>query len=112
LDFCSPRLRRLLFLSGKLSDNDVDGDNVFLGHYYLASSRTLMTYIETLLLIQERGETVLNQDVRALITNQHRYIREIDQAESCWREDNEPGAPERHFGRGGEYYIWKRTEEP
>ncbi len=69
-----------------------------------------MTYIETLTLIQERKEKVLSQDTRFLITDQHRYVREIDTPESAWHEDTEPGKPEKKFGRGGEYWVWKRDE--
>lgn len=69
-----------------------------------------MTYIETLLLIQQRGEKTLTQDTRAIITDKHRYLRQFDDPENAWKEDTEVGTPERHYGRSGEYYIWKRTE--
>jgi hypothetical protein len=64
-----------------------------------------MTYIELLMLIQERKETSLSQDVRCIITDKHRYIKEVG-----WTEDTEPGAPEKHYDRSGLRWIWKKTE--
>jgi hypothetical protein len=69
-----------------------------------------MTYLETLLLIESRGEKHLSADTRFIITDKHRYIRGLDTPESAWQEDPEPGAPERRYGRGGEYWVWKREE--
>lgn len=69
-----------------------------------------MTFVETILLIQQRGEKTLGSDTRFIITDKHRYMRGLDNPESAWKEDTEPGAPERAVGRGGEYYIWKRQE--
>jgi hypothetical protein len=69
-----------------------------------------MTYIEMLLLIQERAEKSLAADTRFIITDKHRYVRDIDGGESPWQQDKEPGAPERRQGRGGEYWVWKREE--
>jgi hypothetical protein len=71
-----------------------------------------MTYLETLLLIENRGEITLGQDVRFIITNKHRYIRQIDTPENTWLEDTEPGKPEQHYGKEGMYYVWKRDELP
>lgn len=67
-----------------------------------------MTYVEVLLLIQKREETVLTQETQYIISNKHRYLRSVDVLD--WQEDAEPGVPELHFGRGGSYYIWKRDE--
>lgn len=64
-----------------------------------------MTYLDVLMLAQERGEHFLNQDSDSLITNKHRYFRQEDNGE--WMEDKEPGAPEARWGRGGQYYAWK-----
>lgn len=69
-----------------------------------------MNYLETLLLIESRHETILAQDIHSLVTNQHRYLRGFDTPESAWQEDQEPGAPEKRHGRGGEYWVWKRQE--
>ena len=69
-----------------------------------------MTYVEVLLLIQSRGETTLTQETRFLITDQHRYLRLLDDSENTWHQDMEAGAPERHYGRGGETWGWKKTE--
>jgi len=69
-----------------------------------------MTYLETLLLIDSRQEKVLAQESRFLITNAHRYIRQLDTAEDAWIEDTEPGAPEKKFGKGGEFWAWRRQE--
>jgi hypothetical protein len=66
-----------------------------------------MTYLEIILLIQERKETVLTEEVSSVITNSHHYIRQSGE----WVEDMEPGAPEKHFGRSGEYYVWVKAIE-
>jgi hypothetical protein len=66
-----------------------------------------MDYSQTLLLIQERGEHILFQDVQFLITDSHRYMR----VDGEWIEDVVPGGPVKKFGRGGEYYVWIRMEE-
>jgi hypothetical protein len=71
-----------------------------------------MNYLETLLLIQEREEKYLASDTRSIITDKHRYVRGLDAPESAWREDTEPGKPEKRFGRGGEYWVWKRDDAP
>jgi hypothetical protein len=71
-----------------------------------------MTYLEVLLLTQERGEHILAQGLRDVITDAHRYLRQLDDAESAWKEDTEPGAPEKKWGKSGPYYIWKREELP
>lgn len=71
-----------------------------------------MTFLELLLLIEERGEKVLGAELNAMFTQQHRYLRELDTSDSSWKEDTEPGRPEKRWGRGGEYYIWKRDEAP
>jgi hypothetical protein len=65
-----------------------------------------MNYCEALLLIQERGEKFLGQDSRCMITDKHRYLRD----NGVWTEDTEPGTPERRFSRGGENWVWNRTE--
>ena len=70
-----------------------------------------MTYLELILLIQERQEKVLTDETYSLVTDKRHYIRQIDVPENEWKEDPEPGAPEKHFGRSGEFYIWKRSEE-
>ena len=70
-----------------------------------------MTYLEMTELIIQRGEKVLANDVRSMITDQHRYLRTLDGGESPWQQDMEPGAPERKYGKSGEYFIWKRQEE-
>lgn len=69
-----------------------------------------MRYVDILLLIEQRGETTLAQEARAIITDAHRYLRELDAAEDAWIEDTEPGKPEQRYGRGGSYYAWKREE--
>lgn len=69
-----------------------------------------MTYIELLLFVQERGEKILGQDIRSLITDKHRYIRDLEQ--ESWFEDKEPGSPEKHTTRSGEIWVWKRQELP
>ena len=71
-----------------------------------------MTYLETLLLIDSRKEITLTQETRFIITNIHRYVRQLDTAEDAWMEDAQPGAPEKKFGRGGMYWAWKRQELP
>lgn len=70
-----------------------------------------MTFLEVILLIQQRGEKTLTHESRFLITETRRYIRDFDGGESPWREDLEPGKPEKMYGRGGEYYVWKRDED-
>jgi hypothetical protein len=69
-----------------------------------------MTYVEVLSLITERGETILAQDVRTLITDQHRYLRALDAPEAAWQEDTEPGSPKQVYGKGGSVWVWKREE--
>jgi hypothetical protein len=68
-----------------------------------------MTYIEMLLLIEEKQEHTLAHNVSSLITEKRRYLRADD---ATWAEDAEPGAPERRVGRGGEYFVWVRPELP
>lgn len=70
-----------------------------------------MTWLEMYQLIGERAEKVLSNETRFVITDKHRYIRVPESLVSNWREDTEPGAPERKLGRGGEYYVWRREEE-
>jgi hypothetical protein len=70
-----------------------------------------MTFIETLLIIQQRDEKILTQEVSSIITDQHRYFREPgENDEGPWQQDLLPGAPERHYGRSGEFWTWKRDE--
>ena len=69
-----------------------------------------MNFLEVLILIQGRGEKILAQDVNPLITDKHRYLRAQETA-SPWKQDLEPGAPEKRWGKGGEYWVWKRKEE-
>lgn len=69
-----------------------------------------MTYMEILMLVQERGEHILGQDTRSLFTDKHRYLRDLDTPETAWREDPEKGAPEKRYGRSGSHYVWKREE--
>lgn len=69
-----------------------------------------MTYLETILLIEERNERTLNQDVRFIITDKHRYIRRLDDGECTWHEDQEPGTPKEMYGKSGKYYIWVKKE--
>jgi hypothetical protein len=71
-----------------------------------------MTYIEMLLMVEQSGEATLAQDVRFLITEKHRYIRQLDAPEGCWMQDTEPGAPEKRYTRSGLEWIWKREELP
>jgi hypothetical protein len=71
-----------------------------------------MTYIEVLLLTQERGERILAQGLRDVITDAHRYLRGLDEPADAWKEDTEPGAPEKRWGKSGEYFVWKREELP
>ena len=66
-----------------------------------------MTYLDTLLLIEERAENILAQDSRTLITNTRRYLR----TDGNWAEDLLPGTVEKRYTKGGEQYYWKRTEE-
>ena len=68
-----------------------------------------MTYLELLGLIEERKETTLAQDIRSIITDKHRYIRDIN-----WQEDTEEGYPDKRYDRSGVKYVWqvgKPTEE-
>jgi hypothetical protein len=67
-----------------------------------------VNYSETLLLIEDRQEKILAQDIRSLITNCHRYLRGIN---GEWSQDLEPGAPEEKYTRGGVVWIWKREME-
>ena len=66
-----------------------------------------MNYSETLLLIEERQEKILAQDLRSLVTNSHRYLRGSD---GVWFQDEVPGSPEKKYTREGEIYYWKRAE--
>jgi hypothetical protein len=68
-----------------------------------------LTYIEMLLLIEEKKERTLAHNVNSLITEKRRYLRADD---ASWAEDAIAGAPERRVGRGGEFYVWVRAEEP
>jgi hypothetical protein len=67
-----------------------------------------MDYLETLLLIEERQESILAQDIRTLITTKHRYFR----TEGVWSEDMYPGMPVEKYTKGGMIYVWNRLEEP
>ena len=71
-----------------------------------------MTYIEMLLMVEQSGEATLAQDVRFLITEKHRYIRQLDTPEDAWTQDTEPGAPVEKYTRSGLEWIWKRQELP
>lgn len=65
-----------------------------------------MNYLQLLLLIEQNKEKHLASDSRSIITDKHRYIKEV--SSGSWYEDKEPGMPERRHGRGGEYYVWLR----
>jgi hypothetical protein len=71
-----------------------------------------MTYLDILLLIEERKERALAQEPRFIITDKHRYIRQLDDPESAWQQDMEPGAPKEMYGKSGKYFIWEKTELP
>jgi len=77
----------------------------------VSRQEVFMTYLEVLLLIQERQEKILSQDMQALITDQHRYLRDSSTSDSPWQEDPEPGKPEQRFGRGGCYYVWLQVKD-
>lgn len=66
-----------------------------------------MTFVETLLLIEERKETILFQDSTQLITAQHRYHR-ID---NNWTENATPGIATPHYGKEGMFYSWQTIEQ-
>jgi hypothetical protein len=67
-----------------------------------------MNYLDTLLLIEERSESILAQDIRTLITTKHRYLR----TDGVWLEDLDHGMPVEKYTKGGMIYVWNRLEEP
>lgn len=66
-----------------------------------------MNYSDLLMLIVERGESILTQESSTLITNVHRYLRQSGD----WIEDKEPGNPVEKYTRGGKVWQWNRTEQ-
>jgi hypothetical protein len=66
-----------------------------------------MEYVDILLLIEDRKESFLAQDINSLITDRNRYFRN----ESGWSQDLEPGHPESKNGRGGQVWYWKKNTE-
>jgi hypothetical protein len=67
-----------------------------------------MTYMDVLLLIQERQEKVLAQDSTSLTTTTRHYLR----VNGEWQEDPTPGAPAQRYGRSGTYWVWETLSLP
>lgn len=67
-----------------------------------------MNFTDTLLMIQESGETILSQDTKSMFTATRRFLS----VDGDWVQDMNPGTVEKRYTKGGEQFYWKRTEEP
>jgi len=72
-----------------------------------------MTWLELIMFLSERNETILEHRVNEVLTvnkeakTEHRYYR----VNGLFTRDNEDGSLDTVYGRGGAQYVWRKRVE-